>query len=100
MFVSIGDDISSRECIKSDLHISLFIGIGTGAIILLIMIVSIMIIVVLIRGKARLKRELNNLMENTKTIYYEEIKPANNYFPPSPTLNTQENSAYGVRTQR
>ena len=73
----------------------MFIGIGAGIIILLTMISSIIIIVALIRSKAKLQKELETLMGNTK-IVYEEIKPVNNHLPPSPTLNTRENSAYGV----
>jgi uncharacterized protein YoxC len=73
----------------------LFIGIGAGIIILLITILSIIIIVALIRSKAKLQKELETLMGNTKIIY-EEIK-VNNHVSPSLTLNTQENSAYGVR---
>lgn len=74
---------------------SLFVGVGALMIILLIMIASITMILVLIRGKANLQKELERLTGNTKIIY-EEIKPVNNHLPPSSTLDTQENSAYGI----
>ena len=66
-------------------------------IILLIMIISIVVIVVLTRSKAKLQKELETLMGNTEIVYEEiKLKSVNNHIPPSPTLNTRENSAYGV----
>ena len=56
------------------------------------LISSTIIIVTLIRSKAKLQKELETLMGNTKIIYDE----VNNHPSPSLTLNTQENSAYGV----
>ena len=101
MIISIGGNENSFcECFKSDLDTPLYVGIGAVTIILFtITIFMTIIIIVLMRGKGKLQMKLEtskihqNLMENTKIIY-EEIKPVNRN-PPSPTLNTQKNSAYG-----
>ena len=101
VFISIGgNESSSCEGFKSDLDTPLFIGIGAVTITLItITVFMTIIIIVLMRGKAQLQMKLEtskikqNSMESTKIIY-EEIKPVNRS-PPSPTLNTRENSAYG-----
>ena len=103
VFISIGGNESlSCEGFKSDLDTPLFIGIGAVTITLItITIFMTIIIIVLMRGKVQLQMKLEtskinqNLTENMKIIY-EEIKPGPvNRSPPSPTLNTRENSAYG-----
>ena len=93
LFSTGGGESSSCEYLKLDLDTSLFIGIGAGMITLLIMSLSIIIIVVLIRSKAKLQKELETLTAGNTKVIYEEV---NNHLSPSPTLNTRENTAYGV----
>lgn len=94
IFVLIGGgESSSCEYPKSYLDTPLFIGTGAGIIILLLMVTSILVIAVLVRSKAKLKKELETLI-NTKTNY-EEIR-VNDHLSRPLHLDTRENSAYGV----
>ena len=93
LFSTGGGESSSCEYLKLDLDTSLFIGIGAGMITLLVTSLSIIIMVVLIRSKAKLQKELETLTAGNTKVIYEEV---NNHLSPSPTLNTRENTAYGV----